>query len=207
MSAVAEKTVDRIDLPVTGMTCAACAARIERSLAKAEGVEEASVNLATETAHVNYNPAMETVEDIINAVVKTGYGARELSDTGRAEEKARKLAAYQAELRMFWISAALSVPLLVQMGPMFWGGEMELLPRWLQLLLATPVQFWIGKRFYVGAWHALQFHVMCVGDDWRGTPMWDRMERDFGLVGVRLVYFPYTAHTSSTVLRRRVIES
>ncbi|PTQ82321.1 Cu+-exporting ATPase [Nitrosospira multiformis] len=143
-----------VQLQITGMTCAACSGRIEKALSKL-GVT-ASVNLATETAHVNYNPAVETVEDIINAVVKTGYGARVLSDTSRAEEKARKLAAYQAELRMFWISAALSAPLLVQMGPMFWGGEMELLPRWLQLLVATPVQFWIGKRFYVGAWHALR---------------------------------------------------
>src|SRR6185312_16336079 len=133
-----------VQLQISGMTCAACSSRIEKALSKLSGVT-ASVNLATETAHVNYNPAVETVEDIIDAVVKTGYGARELSDTSRAEEKARKLAAYQAELRMFWISAALSVPLLVQMGPMFWGGEMELLPRWLQLLLATPVQFWIGK--------------------------------------------------------------
>jgi P-type Cu+ transporter len=144
-----------VQLQITGMTCAACSGRIEKALSKLSGVT-ASVNLATETAHVNYNPAVETVEDIINAVVKTGYGARVLSDTSRAEEKARKLAAYQAELRMFWISAALSAPLLVQMGPMFWGGEMELLPRWLQLLVATPVQFWIGKRFYVGAWHALR---------------------------------------------------
>ena len=59
----------------------------------------------------------------------------------------------------------------------------------------------------MAAWRELQFNVMCVGDDWRGTPKWDRMEREFGLVGVRLVYFPYTSHTSSTVLRRRVFES
>ena len=144
-----------VQLQISGMTCAACSGRIEKALSKLSGVT-ASVNLATETAHVSYNPAVETVEDIIDAIVKTGYGARELSDTSRVEEKARKLAAYQAELRMFWISAALSLPLLVQMVPMFWGGEMELLPRWLQLLLATPVQFWIGRRFYVGAWHALR---------------------------------------------------
>lgn len=144
-----------VQLQISGMTCAACSGRIEKALSKLSGVT-ASVNLATETAHVSYNPAVETVEDIIDAIVKIGYGARELSDTSRAEEKARKLAAYQAELRMFWISAALSLPLLVQMVPMFWGGEMELLPRWLQLLLATPVQFWIGRRFYVGAWHALR---------------------------------------------------
>src|SRR5690606_29353354 len=63
---------------------------------------------------------------------------------------------YQAELRLFWISAALSLPLVLQMIPMLWGGHEDLLPRWLQLLLATPVQFWAGRRFYVGAWNALR---------------------------------------------------
>src|SRR6185312_17546535 len=114
-----------------------------------------SVNLATEVAHVSFQPGMETVGDLINAVVKAGYGANEISDASRAEEKTRKLAAYHAEMRVFWISAILTLPLLLQMGAMFSGGQ-DILPRWLQLLLATPVQFWVGKRFYVGAWHALR---------------------------------------------------
>ncbi|HKX55593.1 MAG TPA: HAD-IC family P-type ATPase, partial [Xanthomonadales bacterium] len=78
-----------------------------------------------------------------------------MSEASRAEEKARRRANYQAELRMFWVSAALSLPLMLQMVPMFWGHHMEL-PRGLQMLLATPVQFWAGRRFYVGAWNALR---------------------------------------------------
>ncbi len=85
-----------------------------------------------------------------------GYGATEISESGRAEEKARKQAAYERELRLFWISALLTLPLVLQMGVMFSGHDMDMLPRWLQWLLATPVQFWIGRRFYVGAWHALR---------------------------------------------------
>jgi P-type Cu+ transporter len=144
-----------VQLQISGMTCAACSGRIEKALNKLPGVT-ASVNLATETAHVSFNPALETVEDLIAAVVRAGYGASEISEATRAEEKERRLAAYQAEMRMFWVSAILTLPLLLQMVTMFSGGHEDVLPRWLQLLLATPVQFWIGKRFYVGAWHALR---------------------------------------------------
>lgn len=143
-----------VQLQISGMTCAACSGRIEKTLNNLPGVS-ASVNLATEVAHVSFQPGMETVGDLINAVVKAGYGANEISDASRAEEKTRKLAAYHAEMRVFWISAILTLPLLLQMGAMFSGGQ-DILPRWLQLLLATPVQFWVGKRFYVGAWHALR---------------------------------------------------
>jgi Cu+-exporting ATPase len=144
-----------VQLQISGMTCAACSGRIEKALNKLPGVT-ASVNLATETAHVSFNPALETVEGLIAAVVNAGYGASEISEATRAEEKKRRLAAYQAEMRMFWISAILTLPLLLQMATMFSGGHEDILPRWLQLVLATPVQFWIGKRFYVGAWHALR---------------------------------------------------
>lgn len=144
-----------VQLQINGMTCAACSGRIEKVLNKLPGVR-ASVNLATEIAHVSFQPGRETVEDLIGAVVKAGYGASEISDASRAEEKTRKLAAYQAEMRIFWISAILTLPLLLQMGAMFSGGHEDILPRWLQLLLATPVQFWVGKRFYIGAWHALR---------------------------------------------------
>ncbi len=104
-----------VQLQISGMTCAACSGRIEKALNKLPGVT-ASVNLATEIAHVSFNPALETVEDLIAAVVKAGYGASEISEASRAEEKARRLAAYQAELRMFWISAILTLPLLLQMA-------------------------------------------------------------------------------------------
>lgn len=144
-----------VQLRIGGMTCATCSGRIEKALNKLPGVV-ASVNLATEMARVSFNPAIVTVDDLVAAVVKAGYEAQEISDTSRAEEKTRKRAAYHAELRVFWISAALSLPLVLQMGPMLWGDHAELLPRWLQWLLATPVQFWVGRRFYIAAWHALR---------------------------------------------------
>ena len=144
-----------VQLQISGMTCAACSGRIEKALNKLPGVT-ATVNLATEIAHVSLNPGAAVMADLVAAVARAGYGAREISEASRAGEKARKLAAYHAELRMFWISAALTLPLMLQMGPMLWGDHAEFVPRWLQFLLATPVQFWVGKRFYIAAWHALR---------------------------------------------------
>lgn len=144
-----------VQLQLHKMTCAACGGHIEKALNKLPGVS-AQVNVATETAKVNYIPGLTTIEQLINAVENAGYGANEISDTSHAEEKMRRLAAYQAELKLFWLSAILTLPLVLQMGAMFTGHDMDILPRWLQWLLATPVQFWIGKRFYIGAWHALR---------------------------------------------------
>jgi len=152
-----------VQLQISGMTCAACAARIEKALNKLPGVT-ATVNLATEIARASFSPGATTVDSLIAAIVKAGYGASEIGENNeaqRAEEKARRLAIYQAELRLFWLSAALTLPLVIQMGAMFSGAmsyehQADLLPRWLQWLLATPVQFWVGKRFYVGAYHALR---------------------------------------------------
>jgi P-type Cu+ transporter len=141
-------------LQITGMTCAACSGRIEKALNKQPGVT-ATVNLATEVANVNFMPGATTVDDLIAAVTQAGYGASEITESSRAEEKARKMASYRAERRTFWISAILSLPLMAQMIPMLWGEHADL-PRWWQLALATPVQFWVGKRFYTGAWHALR---------------------------------------------------
>jgi Cu+-exporting ATPase len=142
-------------LQITGMTCAACSGRIEKALSKQPGVT-ATVNLATEVANVSFMPGTTTVDDLIAAVTRAGYGASEITESNRAEEKARKIASYHAELRTFWISAILALPLMAQMIPMLWGEHGDMLPRWLQLALATPVQFWVGKRFYTGAWHALR---------------------------------------------------
>ncbi len=144
-----------VELKVNGMTCAACAARIEKVLNRIDGVE-ASVNFAAERARVRLSPGAATTAELIAAVERAGYGAEEITATSREEEKARRAAVYARDLRLFWISVALTLPLVAQMVPMFTGAGHEFLPRWLQLVLATPVQFWIGKRFYVGAWHALR---------------------------------------------------
>ena len=144
-----------IQLQIYKMTCAACAGHIESALNKLPGVT-ATVNVATETANIHFIPGAVAIDDLITAVINAGYGASEISETSRSEEKSRRLTAYHQELRMFWISAALTLPLVLQMGVMFSDNGGELLPRWLQWLLATPIQFWIGRRFYIGGWHALR---------------------------------------------------
>ncbi|MBI5751450.1 MAG: copper-translocating P-type ATPase [Hydrogenophilales bacterium] len=144
-----------VSLALEGMTCAACATRIEKALNLLPGVS-ASVNFATEQAAVRYQPGKITIAQVIDAVRKTGYQAHELVAQDREAERARKLVNYQKEFRLFWISALLTLPLLAQMGGMVSGEHQDWLPRWLQLALATPVQFWIGKRFYIGAYHALR---------------------------------------------------
>ncbi len=144
-----------VQLQLHKMTCAACAGHIEKALNKLPSVT-ATVNVATETAKVNFIPGQVTIGNLIDAVIDAGYDAREISESSHTEEKARRLAAYQAELRLFWISSALTLPLVLQMGAMFSGHDMDMLPRWLQWLLATPVQFWMGRRFYIGGWHSLR---------------------------------------------------
>ncbi len=145
-----------VQLQLQNMTCAACAGHIEKALTKLPGVT-AQVNVATETAKVSFVPGLVSLTDLIDVVEKAGYGANEMTEFTHSAEKARRSATYQAELRLFWISVVLTLPLVLQMGAMFVGHhDMDVLPRWLQWLLATPVQFWIGKRFYLGAWHALR---------------------------------------------------
>jgi Cu+-exporting ATPase len=144
-----------IDLSIEGMTCAACATRVEKALNALPGVN-ATVNLATERARVRLQPVGADAATLIAAVRKAGYEARELQEESRAAEKARHAEIYRRDLRLFWIAAALSAPLLAEMIPMLAGHHVEWLPRWLQMTLAAPVQFWIGKRFYIGAWHALR---------------------------------------------------
>ncbi len=145
----------QLQLALEGMTCAACATRIEQALNRIEGVT-ASVNFATETARISYTPGLTSPEQLIAAIGKTGYGAHESGESSREAERARREAAYRKELRVFWLAAALTLPLVAQMGFMFSGHHADVIPRWLQFLLATPVQFWAGRRFYLGAWHALR---------------------------------------------------
>ncbi|MFZ0105380.1 MAG: heavy metal translocating P-type ATPase [Thiobacillus sp.] len=148
-------TPQTTELAIEGMTCASCVARIEKALNQLPGVT-ATVNLATETARVQYVPGLASVATLTDSVSRTGYHAQERVEAGREAEKARRSEQYRQELRLFWISAALTLPLLAQMLWMFSGTGHAELPRWLQFALATPVQFWVGRRFYLGAWHALR---------------------------------------------------
>jgi Cu+-exporting ATPase len=147
---------ETVDLAIGGMTCAACSARLERVLNALPGVE-AHVNLATEKARVRYTPGLASTDDLIAAVARAGFTATPVTDAARAEDKARRLAAYRHERRVVIIAALLTLPLLAMM-PFMFGGEHHVawMPPWLQWLLATPVQFWVGARFYRGAWNSLR---------------------------------------------------
>ncbi|MEY4598914.1 MAG: hypothetical protein RLZZ445_1711, partial [Pseudomonadota bacterium] len=93
-----------IDLPISGMTCAACAARIEKTLNRLPDVH-AAVNFATEKAHIEYPAGTIAPADLITAIRKAGYDAQEPTDNSDAERKAERLAVYQRDLRLFTISA------------------------------------------------------------------------------------------------------
>ncbi|MBX6353908.1 MAG: cadmium-translocating P-type ATPase [Thermoflavifilum sp.] len=147
--------VRSVDLNITGMTCAACAARIEKVVSRLEAVRSVHVNLASEKAHVSYVPGVISESDIIRAVEKAGYGATLASETAEQEDKQRKWQAYRRDLAKFWFAVLLTLPLVIQMLVMLFGGP-SFLPNWLSWLLATPVQFYVGWRFYKGAYHALR---------------------------------------------------
>lgn len=146
-----------IELNVNGMTCASCVGRVEKALLKVPGVVKASVNLATETARVE--AVSVSTEDLLRAVEKAGYSAslREASSATAAAdgEEATRSAVAARELRHVIIAALLSLPLVLPMllAPL---GVDFMVPGWIQLLLATPVQFWLGARFYRAGWKAVR---------------------------------------------------
>src|SRR5262249_40566082 len=119
---------DTIELRIDGMTCAACAARIEKSLNRVPGVS-ASVNLATERARVRV-PLGQRVRSLIETVERAGYGAEVVSRPDPAADKTRREAQYRRERRLFLLAAALSLPLAAQMVWMLTGEHADLLPRW-----------------------------------------------------------------------------
>ncbi|MCG6122715.1 MAG: heavy metal translocating P-type ATPase [Microvirga sp.] len=142
-----------VDLALSGMTCASCAGRIETALAGVPQILSAAVNLASE--RVRLRVFDETgVEAAIRAVERAGYGARRIEggESSRDVEAAR---ADAAEARRVAAGLILSAPLVLPMLAIPFG-EHWMLPGWAQLLFATPVQFWLGSRFYVAGWRALR---------------------------------------------------
>src|SRR5215204_2076786 len=142
---------------VTGMTCASCVGSVERSLRKLPGVVEASVNLANEKATVGSVAGKVKPQDLEKAVEGAGYGvARE--DEGASAEGSRERE-YGKLRGDFFLAAALTALILLGSLPMMLGFMPQVPVAWLNLgllVLATPVQFWAGRRFYRGAWGALR---------------------------------------------------
>ncbi len=131
--------ISRIDLPVTGMTCAACARSIERKLSRTPGVERAAVNLATATATVEYRPAQAQVADFVGAIEGLGYGVP------KSAPPADEPSPYR---RRFAVAAVGAAAVMVL-------GMLEQAP-WVQLALTLPVIFYSGAPFYQAAWTALR---------------------------------------------------
>ncbi len=151
---------EKSEFDITGMTCAACSARIEKGLNKMDGVVNANVNLALEKATVEYNPATLAKTDIIKKVEALGYGAKTKEEANQETVDYRQREV-ENQTGKFLFSAILSIPLLWAMVGHFsftsfiYVPDMFMNP-WVQLALSTPVQFIIGKQFYVGAYKALK---------------------------------------------------
>ncbi|MBD8027131.1 copper-translocating P-type ATPase [Ureibacillus sp. Re31] len=149
----------KAEFEITGMTCAACATRIEKGLNRLDGVASANVNLALEKATIEYNPSEVTIADIIAKVEKLGYGAQQNKEDKESVDYREKH--IKDQQRKFIISVIFSLPLLWTMIGHFSFTSFLYVPDflmnpWVQLILATPIQFIIGKQFYVGAYKALR---------------------------------------------------
>jgi Cu+-exporting ATPase len=155
-----ESVENKITLRVSGMTCAACSARVEKKLDSLEGVKAANVNLGTEKATVEYLPEQITVADLIKAVRSVGYEAEIVEDISRDQEMEEKEAEIQNLRILLVISIALSLPLLLSMLLSIlgwdWAGTAWLHNQYFQLIIATPIQFLIGARFYQQSYYALR---------------------------------------------------
>ena len=146
-----------LDVGVGGMTCASCVARVERALRKVPGVQEVAVNLATESAHITYalpaeaaaDSAADMAQRLQRAVRNAGYEPRLHSAMAPAQAEPGPWAGFMPVALGLALSAPLVLPMLGDALGQHW-----MLPPWLQWLLATPVQFYLGARFYQAGWHA-----------------------------------------------------
>ena len=135
---------ERVDLPVSGMTCAACARTIERTLSATPGVARAQVNLATNTATVEFDPVSVQVKDFVGAIEELGYGVPQTAPAADAEEPAYR--------RRLLVAAIFAAPVLL-LG-MAHGALPVPYSNWIQFALTLPVIFYSGAPFYRAAWSA-----------------------------------------------------
>lgn len=151
-------------LKLQGMSCAACASNIEQAIKSVPGVDNCSVNFGMEQATVEYHPQRTNLEQIQQAVADAGYTAKPLQEMGTGEDDAERSIRFkeqQSLQRKVIFGAVISIILVVGSIPAMTGLHIPFIPGWLhnswvQLILTTPVMFWCGKSFFVGAWKALK---------------------------------------------------
>ncbi|NJN01001.1 MAG: copper-translocating P-type ATPase [Leptolyngbyaceae cyanobacterium RM1_1_2] len=154
-------------LRLKGMSCASCASSIETAVRQVAGVNSAQVNFATEQASVDYDQHRTTLEKIQGAIAAAGYEAIAVEDLSMGEADAQEQAARRADQRALLVKVTVSgfISLLLVVGSIpamtgmtIPGWPMFLHHPWFQLVLATPILFWCGQSFFVGAWQALGHH-------------------------------------------------
>lgn len=150
--------VETVSLPIGGMTCASCTAKVEGALADLPGVTQANVNLATEKASVTFVPGLVGIEDFKQAVANTGYQVLEIEESEGEEEidqEERKMQDARFRMRVAW---AFTTPIILWMfAEMFFGimWPNEFIFNLGMIVLALPVLFWVGRPTYRGAWAAV----------------------------------------------------
>ncbi|HOM01869.1 MAG TPA: heavy metal translocating P-type ATPase [Acetivibrio sp.] len=154
---IKNENISKIELKITGMSCAACSARIEKRLNKVDGVAKASVNLATEKANIEYDAAKVKTADLIEIVDDLGYKAERIENiSGDREKEQREKEIKRLKMELI-ASLVLSSPLILAMVFMLVNIDVPFLHNeYFQLVIATPVQFIIGFRFYRNAYHAIK---------------------------------------------------
>jgi Cu+-exporting ATPase len=149
---------------IKGMSCASCANTVETVINRVSGVEECIVNFAMEQATVQYDPQQTSVETIQNAAEKVGYGAFPLENNKSPSENKEEAVEAQKLRRKVMVGGIISAILVIGSLPMMTGLNIPFIPMWLhnfwlQLVLATPIQFWCGGQFYTNAWKAFKQHT------------------------------------------------
>ncbi|MBI9108481.1 MAG: heavy metal translocating P-type ATPase [Spirochaetales bacterium] len=147
-----------IQLDIEGMTCASCVSHVEKGILKSDGIDMAAVNLATEKATVSYDPKVTNIENIIKSVSNAGYSAAIAAEAEDSDADRRKKKEINRLRNHTIVSIILSSPLMLAMaaGLLKIDALMFLHNPLLQLILATPIQFWIGARYYRGAYKSIR---------------------------------------------------
>ena len=151
------------NLILKGMSCASCASSIERAIQEVSGVTQCNVNFALSQATVIYDPQKTNLTRIQAAVTEAGYAAIAESEQEEDAEKQARVAEQKEITRKVIVGSIISGLLIIGVLPMMTGLELSWIPAWLQnfwvqFILVTPVQFWVGKAFFVGGWKAFKRH-------------------------------------------------
>ena len=144
------------NLRLKGMSCAACANRIAKAIQKVNGVTECNVNFALEQTTVRYNPGKTNLETIQKAIAAAGYESQPLAEIDNSSEDSEQLSQQRKLQHKLIVGGAISILLVVGSLPAMTGIHIPFIPSWLhnywlQLIVSTPVLFWCGRSFFVGA--------------------------------------------------------